>query len=60
MGETFHGVKESVKFSIEDMLWGKCLFPGIDKIDSCWEELKQTLAKDDRVKVVEVRNRLEG
>ena len=54
MGETFHKVKGPVEFGVRDMMVGKCLFSGIDKINACADELKEVLSKSTAFSLYEV------
>ena len=49
---------EPIKFTISDLLRGKCYFANIKDINECCTVLRQRIKEDGRFKLIEVKNRL--
>ena len=56
--KTFAKMTQPIKFTISDLLRGKCYFAKIEDINECCKVLKERIRKDDKFKLIEVKNRL--
>lgn len=55
----YNSLDKPIFFKVTDMLRGKCMFSGVDKINQCCTELKKAI-EDKGYRLVEIDNRLRG